>query len=187
MHPNANLTEGVIVYEPKNLYMYEGATIHSPARIMNPRSKFIMKKGSGSAIGLLVVPGNHLRLPNMTHGQVTDEVKDKLIKDKSYDKDVIVEEEVWIGAHVTLLNGAHIGRGCSVGACSVVRGHVPPYAVVAGNPCKVVGFAFTLEEMIEHEKLFYPEEERIPIDLLEKNYKKYFLDRRKEIRNFMKL
>lgn len=187
MHPTANLSDGVIIYEPQNLYMYENTTIHAPARIMNPRSKFILKKGSGAAVGLLVIPGNHLRLTNMSIENVTDEVKDKVLSDKSYDKDVIVDEEVWMGANVTLLNGVHIGRGCSIGAGSVVRGNIPPYAVVVGNPCKVVGFVFTPEEIIEHEELIYPEEDRIPIETLQKNYKKYFIDRRKEIRNFMKL
>lgn len=187
MHPKANLVEGVIVYEPKNLYMYEGASIHAPARIMNPRAKFIMKNGSGAAVGLLVIPGNHLRVPKIAMGQVTDEMKDELIKDKSYDKDIIVDEDVWLGANVTLLNGAHIGRGCSIGAGSVIRGNIPPYSIVLGNPCKVVGFVFTPAEIIEHEKTLYPEEERIPFEVLQKNYKKYFLDRRKEIRNYVKL
>lgn len=188
MHPsNKRLGDGVIVYEPKNLYMYEGTCIHAPARIMNPRSKFIMKKGSGAAVGLTVIPGNHLRMQGYLVENVTDKMKDDSLNQKSFDQDIIVEEDVWIGANVTLLNGVHIGRGCSIGAGTVVRGKIPPYAMLIGNPCKIIGFTFAPEEVIEHEKALYPEDERIPIDVLEKNYKKYFTSRLMEIQKYSKL
>jgi carbonic anhydrase/acetyltransferase-like protein (isoleucine patch superfamily) len=45
---------------------------------------------------------------------------------------------VWIGLGATILPGARIGDGVIVGAGAVVRGTVPPYAVVAGNPGRVV-------------------------------------------------
>ena len=45
----------------------------------------------------------------------------------------------------------------------------------------------TPEEVIEHEMALYPEEERLPLDKLEKNYKKYFLNRLMDIRNFTSL
>ena len=85
---------------------------------------------------------------------------------------------------MTLLSGVHLNRGATVGAGSVVRTSIPPYAIVAGNPAKIVGFRFTPEEIIEHEKVLYPEEERLPLELLEKNYKKYFLDHIKEIKAY---
>ena len=103
---------------------------------------------------------------------------------KEYDKDVIVEEDVWIGAHVTLLSGVTIGLGSVIGTGCVVRCNVPPYAIFAGNPAKVVGFRFTPEEVIKHEQILYSEEERLPIDVLTKNYKKYFLDHIKGIKDY---
>ena len=102
-------------------------------------------------------------------------------------RDVIVEEDVWIGANVTLLPGAKIGRGCNIGAGSVIRSSVPPYAVVLGNPAKVVGFVFTPEEVLEHEKKLYKEEDRLSKELLEKNYNKFFVNRIKEIKDWTKL
>ena len=118
---------------------------------------------------------------------VTNGVKDEFDTNNEYDKDVIVEEDVWIGARVTLLQGITIGRGSEIGAGSVVRTSVPPYAIVIGNPAKVIGFRFTPVEILEHEKTLYPEEERLPIELLEKNYKKYFKDHYKEIRSYISL
>lgn len=143
-----------------------------------------MKKWSGAATGLVVLTGNHMSVCGKNFRQVTDKVKDELDIYKEYDKDVIVEEDVWIGAHVTLLSGVTIGLGSVIGTGCVVRCNVPPYAIFAGNPAKVVGFRFTPEEVIKHEQILYSEEERLPIDVLTKNYKKYFLDHIKGIKDY---
>ena len=45
----------------------------------------------------------------------------------------------WIGARAVLLAGARIGRGAIIGAAAVVSFDVPPFAIVAGNPARVVG------------------------------------------------
>jgi acetyltransferase-like isoleucine patch superfamily enzyme len=50
-------------------------------------------------------------------------------------------ENCWIGARAILLAGAHIGSGAIVGAAAVVDFEVPPFAIVAGNPARVVGSA----------------------------------------------
>jgi acetyltransferase-like isoleucine patch superfamily enzyme len=54
---------------------------------------------------------------------------------------VILGEDVWIGARATLLAGARIGAGAIVGAAAVVDFEVPPLAIVAGNPARIVGRA----------------------------------------------
>lgn len=52
-----------------------------------------------------------------------------------------IESDVWIGARVTVLPGCrHIGRGAIIGACAVVTKDVPDFAVVAGNPAKVMKY-----------------------------------------------
>jgi acetyltransferase-like isoleucine patch superfamily enzyme len=51
---------------------------------------------------------------------------------------VIVEDEAWIGAHVTVLPGVRIGKGAVVGAGSVVTRDVPSMAVVVGTPARVI-------------------------------------------------
>ncbi|MBM2577170.1 CatB-related O-acetyltransferase [Jannaschia sp. Os4] len=52
--------------------------------------------------------------------------------------DTVIGHDVWIGARATILPGARIGSGAIVGAGAVVGGAVPAYAVVAGNPARVV-------------------------------------------------
>lgn len=163
------------------VYMYDKANLSFGFQFISYSGKFIMKKNSGSAANLTVITGNH--------GKELGRAMKDVILDRTGDveKDVIVEEDAWIGSDVVLLPGVIVGRGATVGAGSVVRTNIPPYAITAGNPCKVVGFNFTPEQIIEHEKVLYPEEERLPLELLEKNYKKYFLDRMKEIRSFTSL
>ncbi|MEU9009416.1 acyltransferase [Streptomyces sp. NPDC048479] len=56
----------------------------------------------------------------------------------SVHRDIVVEEDVFLGARVTILPGVTIGRGAAVGAGSVVTKDVPPEAVVAGNPARVI-------------------------------------------------
>jgi acetyltransferase-like isoleucine patch superfamily enzyme len=51
---------------------------------------------------------------------------------------VIIRDNVWIGRNCIIFPGVKIGEGSVISAGSVVRSHVPPYAVVAGNPAKVM-------------------------------------------------
>ena len=50
--------------------------------------------------------------------------------------------DVWLGHHSILLAGSSIGHGAVVGAGAVVRGHIPDYAVVTGNPAVIVKYRF---------------------------------------------
>lgn len=49
-------------------------------------------------------------------------------------KGIVIEDDVWIGANVVVLDGTHIGHGCVIGAGSVVRGKLEPMGIYVGNP-----------------------------------------------------
>ena len=168
MAKDAFLAPDVLLFSKKNLYMYENTSIPGGALILNPRSKFIMKRGSFSSYNLSVCPGNHMPVVGMWKHEVTDEIKDKIDKEGKFDRDIIVEEDVWIGINVTLLNGAHIGRGCIVGAGCVISGKWPPYMVIAGNPARIIKPVFSLDDIIRHEEKLYAPENRISIETLKK-------------------
>jgi virginiamycin A acetyltransferase len=53
-------------------------------------------------------------------------------------RDTVVGHDVWIGTEALLLPGVRIGHGAVIGARAVVAADVPDYAVVAGNPARVL-------------------------------------------------
>ena len=55
-------------------------------------------------------------------------------------KTVNIGEYVWVGARTIILPGVSIGRGVVIGAGSVVSSDIPDYAVVGGNPAKIIKY-----------------------------------------------
>ncbi len=53
-------------------------------------------------------------------------------------KRIVIEDDAWIGAHVTVLPGVRIGRGAIIGAGAVVTQDVPPNSIAAGVPARVI-------------------------------------------------
>jgi acetyltransferase-like isoleucine patch superfamily enzyme len=51
---------------------------------------------------------------------------------------IVIEDDVWIGAHVTILKGVTIHKGAVIGAGSVVTKDIPAYSVAVGNPARVI-------------------------------------------------
>lgn len=61
------------------------------------------------------------------------------IADQGHQPGVItIEEDVWIGAHVTVLKDVNIGKSSIIGAGSIVTRNIPPYSIAVGNPARVI-------------------------------------------------
>jgi acetyltransferase-like isoleucine patch superfamily enzyme len=91
-----------------------------------------------------VVAGDFVRIaPSCTLVGGTKEVHARgvLIKDQpeAEARGLWIGDDVLIGAGAVILPGTRIERGAVIGAGSVVSGHVPEYAIVAGAPAKVIG------------------------------------------------
>lgn len=82
------------------------------------------------------------------------------------DADIIIEDEVWIGANVTVLKGVTIGRGSVIAAGAVVVKSIPPYTIAGGVPAKVLRTRFSIDEVLQHEEILYPVDRRLAKDKL---------------------
>lgn len=55
---------------------------------------------------------------------------------------IVIEDEVWIGMGALILSGVTVQKGAIIGAGSVVTRSVPPYAIVGGNPARIITYRF---------------------------------------------
>ena len=77
-----------------------------------------------------------------------------------------VGNDVWIGRGAVVLSGVTVGDGAVIGAYSVVANDVPSYAIVAGNPARVLRKRFTEKQI---NQLLEIQWWRWPLDLIQKN------------------
>lgn len=96
----------------------------------------VLYSGSGIRIGshVLIAPGTSIVPANHATAR-----RDLLIREQGFmpsQGGVIIEDDVWIGANCTILDGAHIERGAVIAAGSVVRKRVPAYQVWGGVPAR---------------------------------------------------
>lgn len=72
----------------------------------------------------------------------------------SYSKgDININNDVWIGVNTIILDGITIGNGAVVAAGSVVTKDIPPYAIVGGNPAKIIKYRFSKDIIDKIERL----------------------------------
>lgn len=96
--------------------------------------KFIMNGANHKLSGFSTYPFN-------IFGHGWERVEPQLA-DLPYKGDTVVGNDVWIGYESLIMPGVKIGDGAIVAARSVVVGDVPPYAVVGGNPARVIRSRF---------------------------------------------
>ena len=79
--------------------------------------------------------GSHTAITSLSHDFRVAEMWKSMVKGK-----VVIEDDVWIGAHSVVLPGVTIGRGAVVGASSLVLKDIPPFSLAWGVPAKVTGW-----------------------------------------------
>lgn len=102
-----------------------------------------------------IITGNHRS--DLVGKYITDiTVADKYVNGQNaYDAPVVIEDDVWVGANVTILCGVTIGRGSVIAAGAVVTKSCAPYSIIGGVPAKLIRMRFTEEQIKEHERLLY--------------------------------
>jgi acetyltransferase-like isoleucine patch superfamily enzyme len=93
--------------------------------------------GGGIRIGNNVLIGPNCVIRAADH--IFSDVAIPINKQGHLGGDVIIEDDCWLGANVVVLKKVSIGKGCVVGAGSVVTKNIPAYNVVAGVPARVIG------------------------------------------------
>jgi acetyltransferase-like isoleucine patch superfamily enzyme len=99
----------------------------------------VIYTGNGVRIGDAVAIAANCTLAPTNHA-VAD--RSRLIKDQGFQPSkggIVIEDDVWLGAGVVVLDGAIIRKGAVIAAGAVVRGEVEAYAIYAGTPARKIG------------------------------------------------
>lgn len=154
-------------FDPFGYYTY--STISVGDHVVLGRNAFLIAAKSEIVIGNKVVFGPEVVLYGGGHnistvGKYMLDVEEKLPTD---DRGIVIEDDVWVGARAILLRGVTIGRGAVVGAGSLVTKSVPPYAIVGGNPAKIIKYRWDVDTILTHESMLYNPEARYSRERLE--------------------
>ncbi len=108
-------------------------------------SPLVIGKYTSIAVGAVIMLGGEHRIDTVS----TYPFKQLLpgaehANDTSFSRGpVVIGNDVWIGNAAMILSGRTIGDGAVIAANAVVTKDVPPYAVVGGNPARVLKFRFS--------------------------------------------
>jgi len=97
----------------------------------------IINSGGKIVIGNNVLIGPRVNIISYNHNYMNANILIK--KQKCNTKEIIIEDDVWIGANTTILYGVKIGKGAVVGANSLVTKDIEPYTINVGSPTKTIG------------------------------------------------
>lgn len=164
---NAFLEFPMCVDTPKNLHIEDNVIIRSLFRVINsPTENVYIKKYTVIGPDCTIVTNNHISTVTIPQFLLVG----THVNDES--KDIIIEEDVWTGTRVILLPGAHLGRGCIVGAGSIISTEIPPYSVVVGRG-RIIASKFDKYGIKKHEQALYKEEEQMTDDEIASLFEKH--------------
>ncbi|MDE6575372.1 MAG: acyltransferase [Muribaculaceae bacterium] len=129
-----------------HIQLGNGVHIGTGCTLMAAESRIIIRDN--------VIVGRHSHIIGGDHrfdivGKTIKSIHEKRPQD---DADIIIDEECWIGANCIILKGVHIGRGCVVGAGSIVTKDIPPYTIYTNKGKRP---RFSQEQIAEHERIIY--------------------------------
>lgn len=136
-----------VVFDPvKSSFSYKSITLGANVFI-GPGAIFSADR-SIISIGSFVMFGPNVTISGGDHEISSLAMPMYLVKDKSdaCDADVIVHDDVWIGANSVILKSVIIGTGSIIAAGSVVTKDVEPFSIYAGVPAKKIKERFSVED-----------------------------------------
>lgn len=119
----------------------------------NPATTIVGKFCSIGANMTIYLDGNH-RMNTFSTYPFREKFSWNECRKNTWGKETpTIGNDVWIGDNVVMFSGVHIGDGAVIGGQSVVAKSVPPYAVVAGNPARIIRYRFdeeTIKRFLEY-------------------------------------
>lgn len=147
---NVHVDYSTSIFQPfSHIYLGDNTYIGPRALFYCTNSEIVIWGNVTIGPSLTIIAGDH---NYKTVGKFIIDEKNKLPEN---DQNVVIEPDVWIGCNVTILKGVTVHRGAIVAAGSIVNKDVPPYAIVGGNPAKLIRYRFTEEQIQEHEQALY--------------------------------
>ncbi len=133
-----------------DVLVMKGILIASPGRVevgsnTNLMQNVIIGGEGGVKIGSFVMISSDCRIMTSNHGYEdfhTPMCQQELVKGP-----VVIEDDVWLGAHVVVLPNVRIGRGAIVAANSLVTKDVAPFSIVCGVPARLIKYRFDPEHI----------------------------------------
>lgn len=169
---HVSIYNNIYLSHPENIYLDDYTRIQSGFKQISRTGKIIIKKYSGIAQDCMFITNSHIPTVGIPQYLLAP------LHINDIDHDIIIKEDVWIGARCIILPNCEIGRGAIIGAGSVVTHSIPPYAVAAGSPARIISSKFTIEEILAHESKLYPLEERMSQEELIDLFKRYFINKK---------
>ncbi len=142
-----------IIFDPYDYFSFKTISLGSDVYI-GPQAYFSTTH-SYIEIGSKVMFGPGVKLLGGDHNvkQLGRYMYDVEEKTDETDAPIIIENDVWVGANVTILKGVTIKEGAIIAAGSIVNKNVEAYVIVGGIPAKKLKDRFSEEELIEHKIL----------------------------------
>lgn len=101
---------------------------------------FYAKGEGGITIGSGTIISRNVEIWSSNHNYNSDDLRTIPYDRRMVCEPVVIGENVWIGSRVIILPGVTIGEGAVIGSGAVVSKDVPPYAVAAGNPIRILKY-----------------------------------------------
>lgn len=140
-------------FDPYGLYSFDRITVGDNVNLgyrpilVASRSEIVIGNDVMFGPEVTIRGGNH-RIDVVGRPMIDISEQEKRPGD---DLGVTVGNDVWVGTRAIILAGVTVGNGAVVGAGAVVTKDVPAYAIVAGNPARVLKMRFSEEQIVEHE------------------------------------
>lgn len=139
---NLSIGDGTSIPKGSTIYCTDAPLTIGRKVVFGPRPTIITGDHRSDIIGKFII-------------DVSPEEKRMPDGSNPWDQPVVIEDDVWCGANVTILKGVTIGHGSIVAAGAVVTQSFPPYSIIGGIPARLLKMRFTEEQQEENDRLLY--------------------------------